>query len=244
MDFRLLNPNAAAQGVQKANAWAETAAQRIAGARIADGDRQGAQDHLNRAGLLGQAQNLMQQDWAIENREIAAQDRAIAQEDRARKMALEDERREAEVLGAMSNSLSNVLASQGKEAVLPAFDALSKTWLTQGASPESVAQMRAALAENPEVFLEATGTASKEALQRYQFNTVGGAMVRADRRTGDVREMYKGDQYIQADPTKDFIRVPGTGSGGGTGATTTSVATCTPPSRRSPPVAASAPGPR
>lgn len=208
MDFRLLNPNAAAQGVEKANAWAEMAAKRIAGGRIADGDRQGAQDHLNRSGLLGQAQNMMQQDWAIENRAIEA-------DDRARKLTLEAEKREAETLGTMAEGLSRVMASNGREAVLPAFDTMAKSWLANGATPESIAQMRTALETNPEAFLEATTTASKEALQRYQFNTVGGALVRSDRRTGDVSEMYKGEQYIQADPTKDLVHVPGRGGAGG-----------------------------
>lgn len=213
MDFRLLDPNAAAKGSDQVNQWAQRAAEKVAGQQIAAGNRQGAQDHLNRNGFLGPAQNLMQQDWAIENREIAATDRARTEEDRQREIQQAAEKREAETLGTMAKNLTGILQTDGKEAVLPAFDAMSRTWISEGATPEQIAAMRQELVANPEQFLAATGAAASEALSRYQFNTVGGAVVRADKRTGDVREMYKGDQYIQADPTKNFVRVPGTGTG-------------------------------
>ena len=159
MDFRLLDPNAAAKASNQVNEWAQKAAEKVAGQQIAAGNRQGAQDHLNRNGFLGPAQNLMQQDFAIENRDIEAGERAIKEEDRQRKMQLEDEKREAEVLGGMATNLMGVLQSQGKEAVLPAFDALSRTWIAKGATPEQITLMRTELERNPEKFLEATGAA-------------------------------------------------------------------------------------
>lgn len=226
MDFRLLNPNAAGQGVEQANAWAQRAAEKVAGQQIAAGNRQGAQDHLNQNGFLGQAQNLMQQDWAIENRDIAATERGREEEDRQREIKLAADKREAKTLAGMATNLTSVMQNQGKEAVLPAFDAMSRTWLTQGATSEQIAAMRNELATNPELFLEATGAAASQALSRYQFNTVGKSVVRADKRTGAVDEMYRSDEYIQADTKKDLVRVPGT-NGGATPSPTSAGSTLT-----------------
>lgn len=213
MDFRLLDVNAAEKGRQKANGWLEQASMRRAGGMLAEGDNQGARDHLNRAGMIGQAQNLQQQEWATENRQIAADERQIEADKRQREMALADEKREAEALSGMATGLSNVLTTQGKDAVLPAFDMMARTFKAQGASDASIAQMRAELEANPELFLDAVGTAANQALSRYQFNTVEGAVVRSDKKTGDVQEMYRGPKYIQVDPHKNFVEVPGTGSG-------------------------------
>lgn len=217
MDFRLLDPNAAAKASNQVNEWAKKAAEKVAGQQIAAGNRQGAQDHLNRNGFLGSAQNLMQQDFAIENREIAATEREREEEDRQRDIRLEAEKREAETLAGMATNLTSVMQNQGKEAILPAFDAMARTWLARDAAPEHIAAMRNELATNPEVFLEATGAAASQALSRYQFNTVGKSVVRSDKRTGAVDEMYRGDEFLQVDTKKDLVRVPGTGSGDGAG---------------------------
>ena len=216
MDFRLLDPNAAARGVEQVNAWADAAAKRRAGRQIADGNEVGAQDILNQNGLLGDAMNVRQNVWAEQNREIAATERARAEEDRQRGIQLAAEKREAEVLGTMATNLQAVLTEHGPEAILPAFDQMAASWMANGADPQSVAQMRSALETNPEQFLTATAGAVNAANQRYQLWQSGGSVGTFDRRTGTVDEQFRAPQYKTVGTGQDLVEIDGRGglSGG------------------------------
>lgn len=210
MDFRLLDPNAAARGVEQVNAWADAAAKRRAGALIGT-DPAAAEAHLNRNGLLGDAMNVRQNVWAEENRDIAATQRDRAEEDRQRAITLEAEKREADALGTMATNLQAVITEHGVGAVLPAFDQMAQSWVANGADPESIAQMRAGLEANPEQFLTATAGAVSEANQRYQMWQQGGSVGTYDRRTGNIQERFRADRFEEFDPTKNVFRVPGFG---------------------------------
>jgi len=214
MDFRLLDPNAAARGVEQVNAWADAAAKRRAGGMIAT-DPNAAMAHLQRNGLLGDAMNVQQGVWAEENRGIAATERERAEEDRQRAIMLEDEKREADALDAMATNLQSVLTDQGPQAVLPAFDALAQSWVAKGASPEQIAQMRAGLEADPDAFLTATAGAVEESRQRYQLWQAGGSVGTFDRRSGNINEQFRADRYEEFDPTKNVYRVPGFGGASG-----------------------------
>lgn len=214
MDFRLLDPNAAARGVGQANQWADAYATRRAGRALADGDGIGATDILNRNGLMDQAQGVLDNEWKAQDREIAARTRAEQEAQRAEERRLAEEAREAQVLGNMASNLRGVLTSRGAEAVLPAFDVMAGTWVARGADPEQIAQMRAGLEADPDSFLTAVVGASDQALERYKFFQNGGSIFRADQLTGDAREVARGDRYEAVDPTRDFIRIPGMSSDG------------------------------
>jgi len=214
MDFRLLDPNAASRGVDQVNAWADAAARRRAGSMIGT-DPAAARQVLNANGLLGDAMNVQQGEWATENREIAATQRTRDEEDRQRGIALEEEKREAEVLGGMATNLQAVLTEFGPEAVLPAFDSLAASWRAKGANPEEIAQMRAGLEANPEQFLMATAGAVSEANQRYQMWQQGGSVGTYDRRTGNIEERFRAERFEEFDPTKNVYRVPGMGGASG-----------------------------
>lgn len=215
MDFRLLDPNAAARGVENVNAWADAAAKRRAGAMIAE-DPRAAMSHLQRNGLLGDAMNVQQGVWAEENRSIAATERERAEEDRQRGIELEAEKREADALGAMATNLQSVLSEHGVEAVLPAFDQMAAGWMANGADAESVAQMREALATNPEPFLTATAGAVSAANQRYQLWQAGNSAGTFDRRTGQVTEQFRAPRYERVGTGQDLVEIDGMGglSGG------------------------------
>lgn len=215
MDFRILDPNAAARGVEQVNQWADAAAMRRAGARLAEDDSRGARDVLNRNGLLGQAMNVLQNEWAVDNRRIAEEDRTRERAQEDQQLQLEQEAREAQVLGTMAQNLQAVMRQNGAEAVLPAFDQMASSWVARGAQPEQIAQMRAALEQDPDSFLTAVAGASREALQRYQMATVGRSAVVFDKQTGTVTEQFRSPDIEQVDPTKDIYEIPGVGGMGG-----------------------------
>lgn len=231
MDFRLLDPNATARGIEQANAWADAAAMRRAGRRIAEGDEVGAQDVLNRNGLLGHAMNVRQNVWAEENRNIEAGERARAEEDRQRGIQLAAEAREAEVLGTMATNLQAVLTEHGAEAVLPAFDQMASSWMAKGADPATVAQMREALATDPEPFLTATAGAVSAANQRYQLWQAGNSAGTFDRRTGKVTEQFRAPRYERVGTGQDLVEIDGMG-GMGAGPESASDASPAPASAR------------
>lgn len=218
MDFRLLDPNAAARGVEQVNAWADAAAKRRAGGMIAT-DPAAAEAHLNRNGLLGDAMNVRQNVWAEENRSIAATERERAGEDRQREIQMVEEKREADALGAMTTNLQAVLAERGPQALLPAFDTMARSWIASGASQEEIAQLRAGLEADPEGTLLTVGGAVEEANQRFQVWQAGGSVGTFDKRTGVIQEQFRADRFEEFDPTKNVYRVPGFGgASGGAGA--------------------------
>lgn len=211
MDFRLLDPNAAARGIEQVNGWADAAAKRRAGAAIAGNDQVGAQDILNRNGLLGDAMNVRQNVWAEQNREIAAQERATKEEERLRNQQIEEEAREGEALGTMASNLSAVLQEHGPEAILPAFETMATTWLANGATQESIEQMRQALATNPEQFITAAAGAADQAARRYQLISQAGYIGSLDTRTGTITGQRL-PQYKTVGSGQDLVEIGGDGA--------------------------------
>ena len=211
IDYRLLDPQAATKGITNANAWADALAKRMAGEQIAANNEVGAEDVLNRNGLLGDAMNVRQNVWAEDNRRIAAEDRSIKMAKDAKAETLEAEKREAEVLGTMASNLQAVLQDQGVAAVLPAFELQAKSWLAQGAKPEQIEQMRQALAANPEQFLTATAGAANAALQRYQLWQQDGSVGTLDRKTGVIDHQYTAPQYKTVGANQNLVEIGGGG---------------------------------
>lgn len=198
INFGAIDPNAVMRGAAQTNDLLQSWAKVRAGKKLAEGDRTGAVATLNKAGDLSGARQLETQDW--EN-----QDRVKALSDAQKKES-------AQFINDVSGELGNILVSQGKDAVLPAFDQLVPVFKHRGASDEEIASYRESLAQDPERFLTALNTQSKAALDRYSFLNVGTSVVRGDKQTGQAAEVYQGDQYKEVSPNVDLVRVPGAGT--------------------------------
>lgn len=213
INFGAVNPNAFAQGFANTNAMLQQVARIRAGRALADGNQTDAVQTLQRFGDMEGADNIVkgqQQRTTFQNQQ---DDRLTAMEDHHKAES-------AKMILDVATTLSNVKAAHqadpdgGMAATLAGFDQLAPIFTAKGAKPEELAMYRDQLAKDPDTFL--TGIAGKAQQALYHFQNAGNTIVRTNERTGEAVPVFTAPekaQYIQADPSKDLVRVGGDQSG-------------------------------
>lgn len=152
INFGAVDPMAMAKGAASTNAMLQAFAQKRAGNLLSQGDRAGATQTLQQEGLTDDAFDL--------ETKLDAQDTRLHSMDAAKK------KEQLEMITDVATSLQQISKTQGREAVLPAFDQLAPVFKQQGASDEELAMYRAQLAQDPDTFLDGIiGLAGKAAKQ-------------------------------------------------------------------------------
>lgn len=144
-DYSQLDPSSVTQGFNNANSLMQGYARNQAGAMEANGDPTGAANEVLRSGDLTGGMALRTQNAAALKAQQDAQSAAAT--------------KNYQFIVDTANSLENVRKTLGTDKMLEAFDQLVPVFKQrEGASDQSIQQMREALAANPDTFLQGIAT--------------------------------------------------------------------------------------
>lgn len=145
-DYGASDPNAYVAGAQGVNTLLQGFAQRQAGQQLAQGDPAQAANTLLSSGQISAGEGLQQ------------------------KQAAQQQTQQAESMKFISDtadSLEQVRQSMGDDHVLAAFDQMTPIFMQrEGATPQTIAQIRQQLETNPEQFISMMGTRAKQELMK------------------------------------------------------------------------------
>lgn len=152
VDYGASDPQSYLKGAAGINALAQSFAQRQAGQQIAAGDPTDAASTLYSAGDLAGGTQVASQHQAVLDASAAKDRQAHADS--------------LKFIQDTATALDQVRQAQGNDAVLDAFDKMAPMFAQrEGASPDTIAQIRQQLQTNPQAFLETMATHAQHQLQ-------------------------------------------------------------------------------
>lgn len=197
-DYNSLNPDSSIQGFNSANSLLQTYANRVSGQDMSQGNLTGAANEQFQQGNL-------QGGAAIQDRQAALTAQSTAQ-------GLEQQKQSLQFIKDTADSLEQVRQAMGDDHVLAAFDQMTPLFKArEGATPDTIAQIRSSLEADPETFIRTMSSAAQMHLEKLG---AGDQMSLIDPGTSSSKVVASAPAYHDLAPGASLVRTGGSTGGG------------------------------